>query len=630
MMKKAIIHIGGHKTGTTSIQKNLLDNAELLNKQGINYPKELLIEPEHLFGQHSIPWYLINKQFKLGKKMSFQAEEIIDFFQQVQNQQQDVLLSSEEFIWLESEHILRLKELLPDFEFYIILYVRRQDEAAPALYQTHVIYSGIIELFETWMENKWHGFDYFSIINRWIEKIQAKVIVRSYEKSQLIEQDVVKDFEFILNQITNKMIKLNYGKIKFNQTIAASVTGLIRYYNTQPSKAKMVSALLELGKELQKLSPKQKDFDLIAPSIQKKILEQFSESNLALSQQYLGIEKLWFDSDIIIDDKEWQNNHFMNGGHLLALINHCLEAINILKQNNLRLESEIKNVTKKNIVYKDLQSQAKKLNVDNWINVVAESTEQDRYLADVALPSVPPPSKQAIFHGTSGKVAIKSAVLVYKYVLNVCQRYQVTPIETLLDFGCGWGRFTRLFVRDVETTGLFGIDPWTEAIQMCRQHMPYASFIQSALEPPLIFQDNFFQVVFANSVFSHLSEASALAWIQEIGRILRPGGLLIATTHPRNFLIVVQEIKQGIRKVESDWHQLLEKSAIDIDQALCELDQGQFIHIVTGQNNGLYGDSCVPKAYIERVWGEHLELLEFIDDQTQFPQATFVLRKRFN
>ncbi|MEY4769085.1 MAG: hypothetical protein RL637_1724, partial [Pseudomonadota bacterium] len=116
--------------------------------------------------------------------------------------------------------------------------------------------------------------------------------------------------------------------------------------------------------------------------------------------------------------------------------------------------------------YQSLHRIAKTISVEEWITVVEKSTEQQQsiLLANIPLPSAPPANKQAIFHGNSGKAAIKSAAPVYKYVLNICQRYQITPIETLLDFGCGWGRFTRLFVRDVEATGLFGIDPWTEAI----------------------------------------------------------------------------------------------------------------------------------------------------------------------
>ena len=50
------------------------------------------------------------------------------------------------------------------------------------------------------------------------------------------------------------------------------------------------------------------------------------------------------------------------------------------------------------------------------------------------------------------------------------------------------------------------------------------NFEQSAVEPPLRFADGSFDIVYAYSVFSHLSERVQLRWVEEFARILRPGG----------------------------------------------------------------------------------------------------------
>lgn len=113
----------------------------------------------------------------------------------------------------------------------------------------------------------------------------------------------------------------------------------------------------------------------------------------------------------------------------------------------------------------------------------------------------------------------------------------------MLDFGCG--RFTRLFIRDVNEAGLIGIDPWGKVLQMSRQHMPNVAFVRSQFDPPSVFRDEFFDVVFANSIFSHLSESHDLSWIKGIARMLRPGGLLVATTHSKHFLTTVHEFQSG-------------------------------------------------------------------------------------
>ena len=44
------------------------------------------------------------------------------------------------------------------------------------------------------------------------------------------------------------------------------------------------------------------------------------------------------------------------------------------------------------------------------------------------------------------------------------------------------------------------------------------------------YPDDSFDVVYACSVFSHLPETLHLLWLAEIRRVLRPGGVLVATT----------------------------------------------------------------------------------------------------
>ena len=50
----------------------------------------------------------------------------------------------------------------------------------------------------------------------------------------------------------------------------------------------------------------------------------------------------------------------------------------------------------------------------------------------------------------------------------------------------------------------------------------------SAIDPPLPFDDGFFDLIWAISVWTHLTD-NALSWLAEMHRILKPGGLLIAT-----------------------------------------------------------------------------------------------------
>jgi len=103
----------------------------------------------------------------------------------------------------------------------------------------------------------------------------------------------------------------------------------------------------------------------------------------------------------------------------------------------------------------------------------------------------------------------------------------------VLEWGCGPGRLLRhmaglLAARDVRLTGS---DYNPETIAWCRQNLAGIDFVQNDLMPPLPLSDKRFDVVFNFSVLTHLSEAAQVAWIAELRRVLKPGGLLICTTH---------------------------------------------------------------------------------------------------
>jgi len=96
-----------------------------------------------------------------------------------------------------------------------------------------------------------------------------------------------------------------------------------------------------------------------------------------------------------------------------------------------------------------------------------------------------------------------------------------------LDFGCGCGRMM-LHLKDIgTTTELFGVDIDAEAIAWAREHIPWAKFSVNQGLPPLEFPDEYFDLVFNHSVFTHLDERYQDAWLVELERITKPGAAVI-------------------------------------------------------------------------------------------------------
>ena len=105
------------------------------------------------------------------------------------------------------------------------------------------------------------------------------------------------------------------------------------------------------------------------------------------------------------------------------------------------------------------------------------------------------------------------------------------PIDrfgTVLDFGCGCGRIMRYWSR-LDGVKLFGTDLEPKAISWCRRHLGFAEFQVNNLKPPLSFESSAFDLVYARSVFTHLTEPLQDAWLGELHRVLRPSGHLLFT-----------------------------------------------------------------------------------------------------
>jgi ubiquinone/menaquinone biosynthesis C-methylase UbiE len=99
----------------------------------------------------------------------------------------------------------------------------------------------------------------------------------------------------------------------------------------------------------------------------------------------------------------------------------------------------------------------------------------------------------------------------------------------VLDFGCGCGRTIRWFLRDGGTAEFHGVDVDEDAIAWCKLHLRGGQFLANAPTPPLAYPDEYFDVVYCLSVFTHLSESMQNSWLVELKRILKPGGVLLLT-----------------------------------------------------------------------------------------------------
>jgi SAM-dependent methyltransferase len=101
--------------------------------------------------------------------------------------------------------------------------------------------------------------------------------------------------------------------------------------------------------------------------------------------------------------------------------------------------------------------------------------------------------------------------------------------KRVLDFGCGAGRTIRHFVDLAPATELWGSDIDARCIEWDRENLGHAAkFVVNEELPPTELPGGHFDLVYALSVFTHLSTHWA-GWLFELDRVMAPGGLLVAT-----------------------------------------------------------------------------------------------------
>jgi SAM-dependent methyltransferase len=102
-------------------------------------------------------------------------------------------------------------------------------------------------------------------------------------------------------------------------------------------------------------------------------------------------------------------------------------------------------------------------------------------------------------------------------------------LHRVLDFGCGCGRVTRHWSS--QGLDIHGCDYNRDLVEWARLNLGFAHFEVNRLRPPLPYPDGRFDLVYALSVFTHLPEELQRPWVEEMRRVLAPGGHLAVSLH---------------------------------------------------------------------------------------------------
>jgi hypothetical protein len=293
---KLLIHIGSHKTGSTSIQHFCTLNRELLKSHGYLYPKN----PDSAY----VPNYLA-AQLAKG-----QGDRTAEYLSKVREQAKrrkchTVIISAESFYgmtWFfldtpgrtregdywqsEARLIEEMRKCCKGFdEIKIACYLRPQDEYAVSLYNQFVKNNfGISDSFQEWAEKAKPIFDYERHIRLWENVFGLDAIsLRNYSTSK---HDLSRDFceKFLIPDCFNKA---EHKEFRSNLRLSRDVLEFKRIFNrTRPDRS-LAYVSARCYREITPGFPDKPGYQVYAPyEFRKNMFGRFVEGNRQLAERY--------------------------------------------------------------------------------------------------------------------------------------------------------------------------------------------------------------------------------------------------------------------------------------------------------------------------------------------------------
>jgi SAM-dependent methyltransferase len=271
------------------------------------------------------------------------------------------------------------------------------------------------------------------------------------------------------------------------------------------------------------------------------------------------------------------------------------------------------------------------LSADDWCQVLIAAATSP-VVEGLEFPHLAPEAVQERTHGTTGVTALTEAAEFYKFVAaKAFFRQKAVPGAGFLDFGTGWGRIARLFLRDFDLKCQFAFEPRSTSCFLARTLNPYLCVLPGDEMPDQTLPTRRFDLVVGWSVFSHLSEGAATAWLEELARVMRPDGYCVLSTFGDRFLNQLITCQSDLQRgKEIHWyHQRCLDVAGDIAELQKRYLRGDFVWLGNVPTK-YYGEATLlhDQALLTILRKREIpfQLVEF--DRTSLGMDMFTLRRQ--
>jgi SAM-dependent methyltransferase len=246
-----------------------------------------------------------------------------------------------------------------------------------------------------------------------------------------------------------------------------------------------------------------------------------------------------------------------------------------------------------------------------WLNLQGADDPLTRGLVQ----PLPPESVQTRLTGSSGANSLTHGFNQYRIMKGLAERagLSLRHARRILDFGSGYARISRFFQKDAPDASFVGVDVDQGLVDWSGTHLSFGDWQIVPSLPPTTLPGGECSLIVSFSVFTHLSEASQQAWLEELHRWLEPGGVAVVTlwTHP---------------STSREYHL---PHFPEYERLIEEFEAGRFCYSnLRYSRMSTYGEAFVPRAHVERTWTRLFDIVEWRGDEPWSPSQTHVaLRK---
>lgn len=188
-----------------------------------------------------------------------------------------------------------------------------------------------------------------------------------------------------------------------------------------------------------------------------------------------------------------------------------------------------------------------------------------------------------------------------------------SSFSDVLDFGSGCGRVIQNLRAQSQQCTLYATDIDPDLVSWGQSNLSGIQWSLNGHQPPLPYNANTFDLIYAVSVFTHLDEDFQFAWLRELQRVARPGAILILTVHG-------EHVMSGVQMLNQAHHHELETYGF----SYLILSRGRF------KADGFpdfYQAAFHTKEYIYQKWSAYFDVVDYVERGIGNRQDAVVLRK---